>query len=260
VGSETAAEGAADTARTASARTASAGRDTARTNTARADTARAGTARTDAGNGDTASRDTDPPEDPRLDRVWTVPNVLSVGRLGLVGVFLWLLFGSHERIAATVVLMVTGMTDFLDGYVARRLHQVTTLGKVLDPTADRIVLAAGVIAIAAYGAVPWLLAVLVLGRVLVVSVAFLALAASGARRIDVLWVGKAGTFGLMGCFPLFLLADTHATWARDLRDVTWVLVVPALVFSFTAAFAYIPLARRALAERGAPAAGAAAPS
>ena len=55
-----------------------------------------------------------------LDRIWTVPNLLSVGRLGLVGVFLWLLFGEHERIAAVIVLMVAGATDFLDGYVARR--------------------------------------------------------------------------------------------------------------------------------------------
>ncbi len=197
------------------------------------------------------------PEEPGLDRIWTVPNLLSVGRLLLVGLFAWLLFGEHERVAATIVLMVTGTTDFLDGYVARRFHQVTTLGKVLDPTADRVVLAAGVIVIAAYGAVPWWLAGVVLGRELLVSVAVLALAAMGARRIDVLWVGKAGTFGLMGCFPLFLLSDSTAGWARVLHDVTWVLLVPALAFSFTAAVAYIPLARRALSERRIPPAGTA---
>ncbi len=187
--------------------------------------------------------------DEGLDRIWTVPNLLSLGRLALLGVFLWLLFGEHERIAATIVLMVTGTTDFLDGYVARRLHQVTTLGKVLDPTADRIVLGVGVIAIAVYGAVPGWLAGVVIGREVAVSAAVLALAALGAPRIDVLWVGKAGTFGLMGCFPLFLLGDANAGWAHVLRDVTWVLVVPALAFSFTAAVAYVPLARRALSER-----------
>ncbi len=197
-------------------------------------------------------------EEGDLDRILTIPNLLTVGRLALVGVFLWLLFGDHERIAATVVLMVTGGTDFLDGYVARHLHQVSTLGKVLDPTADRVVLGAGVVAIAAYGAVPWWLAGVVLGRELVVSAAVLALAAMGTRRIDVLWVGKAGTFGLMGCFPLFLLSDSSAGWASVLRDVTWVLVVPALVFSFVAAVSYIPIARRALAERGRPPADAVA--
>jgi cardiolipin synthase len=190
--------------------------------------------------------------DEGLDRIWTIPNLLSVGRLALLGVFLWLLFGRHERILADVVLAVTGATDFLDGFVARRLHQVTTLGKVLDPTADRIVLAVGVIAIAAYGAVPWWLAGVVLGRELLVSAAVLVLAAMGTRRIDVLWVGKAGTFGLMGCFPLFLLSDTTANWGRTLHDVTWVLMAPALAFSFAAAVAYVPLARRALAERNLP--------
>jgi len=190
--------------------------------------------------------------DEGLDRIWTIPNLLSVGRLALLGVFLWLLFGRHERILADVVLAVTGATDFLDGFVARRLHQVTTLGKVLDPTADRIVLAVGVIAIAAYGAVPWWLAGVVLGRELLVSAAVLVLAAMGTRRIDVLWVGKAGTFGLMGCFPLFLLSDTTANWGRTLHDVTWVLMAPALAFSFAAAAAYVPLARRALAERNLP--------
>lgn len=191
-------------------------------------------------------------EEEGLDRIWTIPNLLSVGRLGLLVVFCWLLFGAHERVAATVVLMVTGTTDFLDGYVARRLHQVTTLGKVLDPTADRIVLGTGIIAIAAYRAVPWWLAGVVLGRELLVSGAVLVLAALGARRIDVLWVGKAGTFGLMCCFPLFLLGDTHAGWGRVLQDVTWVLLVPALAFSFAAAVSYVPIARRALAARRAP--------
>ncbi len=184
-----------------------------------------------------------------LDRIWTVPNVLSVARLGLLVLFLYLLFVVDERVAATVVLAVTGATDFLDGFVARRLNQVTTLGKVLDPTADRIVLVVGVIAIAVYGAVPVWLATLVLGRELVVSVTVIVLAAMGARRIDVLWLGKAGTFGLMVCFPFFLLSDSNAEWARVLRTLTWIGVVPALVFSFAAAFAYVPMARRALAER-----------
>lgn len=133
--------------------------------------------------------------------------------------------------------------------ISRRLHQVSTLGKVLDPLADRVVLVTGVLAIAIYGAVPPWLAAVVLGRELLVSGAVVVLAALRARRIDVVWVGKAGTFGLLCCFPLFLLGDEHATWARVLTDVTWVAVVPALIFSFVAAAAYIPLARRALGER-----------
>ena len=187
--------------------------------------------------------------DSGLDRVLTVPNLISFGRVVLLGVFVWMLFGPRDRVAATVVLMVVGVTDFLDGYVARRFHQVSTLGKVLDPTADRLVLATGVIAITVFGAVPPWLAGVVLGREAAVSAAVIWLAAVGARRIDVLWVGKAGTFGLMSCFPLFLLGDTKTTWGRVLSDVTWVALVPALVFSFAAAVSYVPLARRALAER-----------
>ncbi|HET9092935.1 MAG TPA: CDP-alcohol phosphatidyltransferase family protein [Acidimicrobiales bacterium] len=188
-------------------------------------------------------------EEEGLDRVLTVPNLLSVGRLGLLALFCFLLFGADERVAAVVVLAVAGATDFVDGYVARRFHQVSTIGKVLDPTADRIVLGTGVIAIALYGAVPGWLAGVVLGREVVVSLAVVVLAALGARRIDVLWVGKAGTFGLMAAFPLFLLADAGSTWAHVLGDVTWVLLVPSLALSFLAAVSYVPLARRALRAR-----------
>jgi cardiolipin synthase len=201
---------------------------------------------------DTAGETRTTAEQAGLDRIWTIPNMLSLARLALLGVFCWLLFGPNDRVFAAIVLAVTGATDFLDGFAARRLHQVTTLGKVLDPTADRIVLGTGVIAIAAYGAVPWWLAAGVLGREVLVSGAVLGLAALGARRIDVLWVGKAGTFGLMACFPTFLLGDTHAGWGSVLRDIAWVVLVPSLVLSFAAAVSYVPLARRALAERRVP--------
>jgi cardiolipin synthase len=188
-------------------------------------------------------------EDEGLDRILTVPNLLSIGRLGLVALSCYLLFGPNDRVLAAAVLALAGATDFVDGYVARRFHQVSTLGKVLDPTCDRIVLGAGVIAIAAYGAVPGWLAGLVLGREVVVSLAVLALAALGAPRIDVLWVGKAGTFGLLGCFPLFLVSDGRASWAVYLHDATWVLFVPAMGLSLYAAVCYVPVARRALAAR-----------
>lgn len=186
-----------------------------------------------------------------LDRVWTVPNLLSVLRIGLLALFAWLLLGAGARVLATVVLVLTGATDFLDGYVARRFGQVTTLGKVIDPTADRIVLGTAVVVITVYGATPAWLAGLVLGREALVSLAVLVLAALGAPRIDVVWLGKAGTFGLMGCFPLLLLGDARAAWAQDVREVAWVLLVPALALSFAAAVAYVPLARRALSTRAA---------
>lgn len=183
-----------------------------------------------------------------LDRVLTVPNALSVLRLVLLAGFGVLLFVKNERVFAGLVLGAAGITDFLDGYIARHFHQVSSLGKVLDPTVDRIVLATSVIAIVAYGAVPVWLAALVLARELFVSATALVLASMGARRIDVLWLGKAGTFGLMLCFPLFLGGHGPGTWARVLTDCTWVIVVPALAASLAAAVAYVPHARQALAE------------
>jgi cardiolipin synthase (CMP-forming) len=185
-------------------------------------------------------------------RILTVPNVLSASRIVGIAVFCYLLFGWHQRIAAAVLLLVSGLTDFADGYIARRFAQVSALGKVLDPTADRIVVATAGIAIVVYGAVPVWLGVVVLVREALVSGAVLLLAALGARRIDVIWVGKAGTFGLMGCLPLFLATDGPGGWEHPLRVVTYVLVVPALVLSWYAAASYLPMARQALREGRAP--------
>jgi cardiolipin synthase len=191
--------------------------------------------------------DADSRDEENLDRILTIPNVLSVLRLGGLGVFCYLLFETGAHIAAAVVLAVTGVTDFLDGYIARRFHQVSTLGKVLDPTADRIVVATSIISIVVFGAVPVWLGVVVLVREALVSGAVLLLAALGAKRIDVVWAGKAGTLGLMVCFPLFLLSVGTASWERIVRDVTWVGVVPALALGWYAALSYVPAARQALA-------------
>ena len=107
-----------------------------------------------------------------------------------------------------------GTTDFLDGYIARHFDQGSNLGKVLDPIADRLLFFVGVGGILVDGSVPTWFAVVVLVREAVVSVATLVLAAMGARRIDVTWYGKAGTFGLMVAFPLFLAAESTFGW-RD---------------------------------------------
>lgn len=183
-----------------------------------------------------------------LDRVLTVPNALSVGRLLLLALFGVLLFVADERIAAGAVLGVAGVTDFLDGYVARRFGQVSSLGKVLDPTVDRIALATSVVALVVYGAIPDWLAAVVLGREVLVSATVIVLAKLGAKRFEVLWIGKAGTFGLMVCLPLFLGGHGPGTWARVLTDATWVVAVPALAASLGSVVAYVPLAKGALAE------------
>ncbi|MDA8292594.1 MAG: CDP-alcohol phosphatidyltransferase family protein [Actinomycetota bacterium] len=181
-----------------------------------------------------------------LDRVLTVPNGLSVARVVLLGLFCFLLLGTGDRVAAAAVLAVAGATDFLDGYVARHFDQVTTVGKVLDPTVDRVVLGASVVSLAVYGAIPVWLAAVVLGREALVSSTVLVLASTGARRIDVLWIGKAGTFGLMVSLPLFLAGHGPGGLARVVADATWAVALPALGASLGSLAAYAPLARRAL--------------
>src|SRR5580704_7152244 len=91
-------------------------------------------------------------QDEGLNRILTVPNLITAVRLACVPLFLWLLFGAGRQTDAAILLAVLGATDWVDGYVARRWHQVSTLGKVLDPTADRILVGTAVIAVIVHGA------------------------------------------------------------------------------------------------------------
>lgn len=186
--------------------------------------------------------------DEQPDRILTVPNLISVVRLCCIPLFLWLLFGRDNRHAAAWLLAVLGCTDWIDGWIARRWSQVSTLGKVLDPTADRLLLAVGVVAILVDGSVPVVIGVLTIVREVGVGLAVLVLAALGARRIDVTWSGKAGTFGQMVAYPLFLVSHAGVNWSDIARVLAWIVIVPALVFSYRAAVGYVPLARRALRE------------
>jgi len=188
----------------------------------------------------------------------TIPNLLSLVRLACVPIFLWLLFGPDppRRAAAAYLLAVLGATDWVDGYVARHFNQVSNLGKILDPTADRIMLIVGIGAILVDGGVPPYIAIAALAREAVVAAAALVLAAAGARRIDVTWVGKAGTFALMFAFPLFLGGhDPELGWRETANALAWCFAVPGLVLSYYAAAGYIPIARAALREgrQGSPA-------
>ena len=182
------------------------------------------------------------------DRVLTLPNAVTVARLCLLPLFLWLLLGEHERYAAAWVLGVMGATDWVDGYLARHLHQVSAVGKVLDPVADRLLLLGGVAAILAVGAAPVWVAVVALAREGVVAAATVTLAAVGARRIDVTWFGKAGTFGLMVAFPLFLVGHSSAGWRGPAEVCAWVAAVPGMCLGVYALVLYVPLARQALTE------------
>jgi cardiolipin synthase (CMP-forming) len=181
-------------------------------------------------------------------RIVTLPNLVTLVRLSCLPVFLWLLFAQENRAAAAWLLAALGATDWVDGYLARHMHQVSELGKVLDPVADRLLFLVGAGGILADGSVPAWFAVVVLVRETLVGGTTLVLAAMGARRIDVTWFGKAGTFGLMIAFPLFLASHSTLGWADTAGVLAWLAGIPGLVLSLYAAALYVPLARQALSE------------
>jgi cardiolipin synthase (CMP-forming) len=199
---------------------------------------------------------TRPPRARRVgeDRILSLPNVVTTTRLVLVPLFVWLLVQPHHRDwwDASVLLAVLGSTDWVDGQLARRLDQVTNLGKVLDPTADRALLATAVIGILAVGAVPVPIAVVAITREALVAVAAVGLALAGARRIDVTLVGKAGTFGLMVAFPFFLAGHSTVGWHHLALVLGWVSAVFGLTLGWVSVGFYVPIARAALAAGRAP--------
>lgn len=181
----------------------------------------------------------------------TWANLVTVIRLGCLPVFFWLSFDTNHRALAAWLLGALGATDWVDGFLARRLHQVSNVGKILDPTADRLLVMGGLITVAAVGAVPWWLAGLTLAREVIVSGFTLALAAAGAARIDVLWWGKVSTFALMTAFPAFLLASNprHApllAWQGDLRVAAYVVGIAGLALAWVVLAGYVRPAVTAL--------------
>ncbi len=182
--------------------------------------------------------------------VWTVPNAISLARLAGVPVFLWLLLAEDRPIPAGILFAVLGATDWVDGYIARHFDQGSEVGKILDPVSDRVMLIAGAIGLLVSGDVPIWVGVLVLAREAALSVVTLILAFAGARRIDVQWVGKAGTLALMFALPGFVLVS--ALDPSGLRDVlaviTWLFAIGGLFLSYYAGALYVPMARNALRE------------
>jgi cardiolipin synthase (CMP-forming) len=141
------------------------------------------------------------------ERWLTVPNALSFLRLLGVPLFLWLLLGPRADGWALVVLMASGITDWLDGRLARALDQYSRLGELLDPLADRLYTVATLVAFLIRGIVPWWVLVLIIGRDVVVSAALPLLRRKGYLAFPVLYVGKAATLNLLYAFPLLLLAQ-----------------------------------------------------
>jgi len=182
------------------------------------------------------------------ERIWTIPNAISVARLLLLPVALYWIV-DEQYWAAGILIAVLGATDWVDGWIARRYDQGSELGKVLDPTADRLMLIAVAATLLLVGIVPWWFGVLVLLRELLIVIAVVILAGAGARRIDVQWAGKAGTLALMFAFPAFVFFDqTHGVLHVVCGLVAYGFAIAGLGLSYWAAWHYVPLARDALRE------------
>jgi cardiolipin synthase len=175
--------------------------------------------------------------------VLTIPNLITVLRLCCLPLFLWLLLGQQHRVAAAVLLGVLGATDWVDGWVARRFNQVSELGKVLDPTADRLLFIVSMVGIIIDGAVPLWFCLAIVVREVLLGGTLVVLTMLGMERFPVTWWGKTGTFLLMFAVPGLLLARSDIALADALWVASWSLGVPGLLISWYAAFAYVPQIR-----------------
>jgi len=182
-----------------------------------------------------------------FDGLWTIPNAFTLARLLCLPLFLYVLFGLEERAAAAWMLGALGATDWVDGYLARRLGQVSEFGKVFDPTVDRLLFIVAITAIIVDGSIPVWFAVAVLAReVLVGLMMAVATFVYDMPRIDVTWWGKTATFLLMFAVPGFLMGSSTMPGAAGFEVAAWILGIPGLVLSWWTGLTYIPLVRRAV--------------
>ncbi len=172
------------------------------------------------------------------DRVLTVPNVLSFARLLAVGVFGWLILAGQD-VAAVVLLAVSGLTDWLDGFLARRFKQRTELGAKLDPVADRLYILMAIVALAVRGIVPWWLLVVLIIRDLMLVALVPSLRRSGVLALQVNYVGKTATMCLLLAFPLILLAASPSLEVTFAGWLGWPLAVAGALLYWWAGLIYL---------------------
>jgi cardiolipin synthase len=179
-------------------------------------------------------------------RVLTGPNVISFSRIALIPVFFLLIVDPDTTTAGVILFAVVVATDWVDGTIARRTGQVTELGKVLDPVADRLAIAAGIIALAIRGVFPLWAAVAILARDLVVLLAGSYVLSRTHIRLDVRWIGKVATFSLMVAVPAISWGALDLPLGAAGTTIGWVCFTVGIVEYYIAAFAYARDARRAL--------------
>lgn len=172
-------------------------------------------------------------------RIATVPNLISAARLAGVPLFLYLLLVVEADAAAVVVLAAGGTTDWVDGYVARRLGQVSRLGELLDPLADRLYILATLLAFTVREVVPWQFTVGLLAREAVLLACLAVLRHHGYGPPQVHYLGKTATFVLLAAFPVLLLAAAAPTVAALATAVGWALGWWGLALYWVAGVLYL---------------------
>jgi len=187
-----------------------------------------------------------------VDRVLTIPNGISAARLAGVPVFLWLVLGPQTAAAdywAVGLLILAGLSDWLDGKIARALNQTSRLGQVLDPAADRLYIAATVVALGVRAIIPWWLVVVLALRELTVGVALAVLRRrAGFGTLLVRFVGRAATLCLLYAFPLLFLGD-HPGWGGTLaRVLGWAFAAWGTALYWWAAMLYLVQVRNLVSD------------
>ncbi len=181
-------------------------------------------------------------------RVWTVPNLISMARLAGVPVFLWLVLGPEADGWALCLLMVSGVTDYLDGWLARKLNQMSQLGQILDPVADRLYILAVVVGLGLRDIIPWWVVIILPLRDLLLWGLVPFLRTRGYSALPVHFLGKAATFNLLYAFPLLLLGDGEGT-IPTLADVFgWAFAIWGIGLYWWAGVLYAWQVRRLIAD------------
>lgn len=170
----------------------------------------------------------------------TWPNAVTLLRLACLPIFLWLLFGQGDRELPAWLLGVLGATDWVDGWLARRLNQRSDFGAVFDPAVDRLLFIVGVGSIVIDGAVPGWLGWSVVAREVFVAALMLGGTAMGMPRFAVNQWGKNYTFALMFAFPLLLIGASDAGWSLGARNAGWAIAIPGLILCYATALLYVP--------------------
>lgn len=172
------------------------------------------------------------------DRVFTVPNILSFIRLALVPVFLVLII-IGEDIWALATLVFSSVTDYLDGYIARRFKQITRLGQLLDPAADRLFIFATLIGLASRDIVPWWFVAVILGRDAMLLVLGVVLANHGYGPLPVHHLGKVATFCLFYALPLIMVGRAFPDVAVFTDPIAWAFAAWGAFTYWWAGFVYV---------------------